>query len=341
MHIRPFAEADRADLIALWQACALLRPWNDPQADIDRKLRQQADGLLIAERDGQLIGSVMTGYDGHRGWVNYLAVAPDCRWQGVGRALMNAAEHWLRQQGCAKLNLQLRQGNHDAASFYEQIGFVRDALDSYGKRLIVDGPQPPRGGPLRQLVLASRNPGKARELSALLAPLGWELLPITAFSDVEPDESAPSFIENALIKARHAAKVSGLPALADDSGLEVQALNGAPGVLSARYAGPAHDDAANNRKLLEAMADVPDDQRGARFVATLALLRHPSDPCPLLAEGYWAGSILRAPRGSEGFGYDPLFYLAEFGKSAAELPPALKTRIGHRARAMRALLARL
>jgi XTP/dITP diphosphohydrolase len=194
---------------------------------------------------------------------------------------------------------------------------------------------------MRDLVLASRNQKKLKELTALLAPLGYSLRLVSDFSDEEPDEIAPSFVENALIKARHAARVSGLPALADDSGLEVEALGGAPGVHSARYAGAHGDDAANNAKLLAALSDVPDVERGARFVSVLALLRHAADPVPVIAQGAWPGSILRAPRGANGFGYDPLFLESASGLSAAELSAEEKNARSHRARAMQALLAGL
>lgn len=194
---------------------------------------------------------------------------------------------------------------------------------------------------MADLVLASHNRKKRVELEALLAPLGYRLRLVSEFSDVEPDETAPTFVENALIKARHAAAVSGLPALADDSGLEVAALGGAPGVHSARYAGVHGDDAANNAKLLAALAAVPDDRRGARFVSVLAWLRHADDPVPLIAFGAWPGTILQAPRGSHGFGYDPLFLDPDLGLSAAELDAATKNARSHRARAMQALLAQL
>lgn len=191
------------------------------------------------------------------------------------------------------------------------------------------------------LVLASRNARKLAEMADLLRPLGYRLRRVSEFSDVEPDETASTFVENALIKARHAARVSGLPAIADDSGLEVEALNGAPGVHSARYAGAPGSDAANNSKLLAALRDVPDAQRGARFVSVLALLRHPHDPTPIITQGAWQGTILRAPRGAHGFGYDPLFLDPESGLSGAELEPAAKHRISHRGRAMQALLMAL
>lgn len=189
-----------------------------------------------------------------------------------------------------------------------------------------------------QLVLASRNAKKLKEMQALFAPLGVTLHLVSEFSDVEPEESAGTFIENALIKARHAAQVSGLPALADDSGLEVTALKGLPGVHSARYAGTPTSDSANNEKLLAALKAVPEAQRSARFVSVLALLRHADDPVPLIAQGFWNGRILDAPRGANGFGYDPLFFVPEHGCSSAELAPELKNRISHRARASAELL---
>lgn len=194
---------------------------------------------------------------------------------------------------------------------------------------------------MADLVLASRNRKKLLELEALLAPLGYRLRLVSEFSDVEPDESAPTFVENALIKARHAARVSGLPAIADDSGLEVAALGGAPGVHSARYSGVHGDDAANNAKLLSSLAAVKDDRRSARFISVLAMLRHADDPVPLIAFGAWPGRILQAPRGMQGFGYDPLFLDPESGLTAAEMTADAKNAVSHRARAFAALLAQL
>lgn len=194
---------------------------------------------------------------------------------------------------------------------------------------------------LSEIVLASRNAAKARELEELLAPLGWRVRRVSEFSPVEPAETAATFIENALIKARHAAAVSGLPAIADDSGLCVDALDGAPGVRSARYAGEPASDAVNNAKLLAEMEHVPDPGRGAEFVCTLVMLRRPTDPIPLIAEGRWRGTLLTAPRGALGFGYDPLFFVAAHNASAAQLSPELKNRISHRGQAMAQLLAKL
>ena len=194
---------------------------------------------------------------------------------------------------------------------------------------------------MREVVLASRNAKKLAELQDLLEPLGLRLRPVSDFGGEAPDEPAPTFVENALIKARHAARLAGLPALADDSGIEVDALGGAPGVRSARYAGPDATDADNNAKLLDALREVPDGARTARYVCVLALLRSPDDPIPLIAEGQWRGRILRAGRGHNGFGYDPLFWVASHGCSSAELPPAVKNRMSHRARAAAALLQAL
>lgn len=192
-----------------------------------------------------------------------------------------------------------------------------------------------------EIVLASQNPKKARELSALLAPLGFVVRPLLDWTAVAPEETAPSFVENALIKARHAAALTGLPAVADDSGLEVAALGGAPGVHSARYAGEPCDDAANNRKLLEALKDLPEGRRQARFVCALVWLRQAQDPLPLIAMGTWPGTILTAPRGEGGFGYDPVFWVPHLRRSAAELSAAEKARYSHRGRAMRSLLRQL
>ena len=190
-----------------------------------------------------------------------------------------------------------------------------------------------------KVVLASANPGKLRELAALLGPLGWELTPQSAFGVEPAEETGDTFAANALLKARHAADGAGRPALADDSGLEVDALGGRPGVRSARYAGPECDDAANNRRLLEELADVPDAERTARYRCVIAFARAADDPAPVLAEGCWEGRILRAPRGANGFGYDPLFHVPTHGCASAELEPAVKNGLSHRGAALRALLA--
>jgi XTP/dITP diphosphohydrolase len=192
-----------------------------------------------------------------------------------------------------------------------------------------------------KLVLASSNPGKLAELRELLAGSGIEPHAQSEFGIGDVEETGLSFIENALLKARHAARISGLPALGDDSGLCVDALGGAPGLYSARYAGTHGDADANIDKLLAALADVPDERRGAHFHAVLALLRHADDPQPIIAEGSWHGRILRTRRGDGGFGYDPVFFDAELGKSAAEFEPALKNRISHRGRALTALQDKL
>ncbi|MEG7359374.1 RdgB/HAM1 family non-canonical purine NTP pyrophosphatase [Pseudomonas citronellolis] len=192
---------------------------------------------------------------------------------------------------------------------------------------------------LEQLVLASHNAGKLKELQAMLGA-HVKVRSIGEFSDVEPEETGLSFVENAILKARNAARISGLPPLADDSGLAVDYLGGAPGIYSARYA-DGKGDAANNAKLLDALQGVPDDQRGAQFVSVLALVRHADDPLPILCEGIWEGSILHEARGEHGFGYDPLFWVPESGCSSAELPPEQKNRLSHRARAMALLKQRL
>ncbi len=191
-----------------------------------------------------------------------------------------------------------------------------------------------------RVVLATGNAGKAREIGALLAPAGLEVMAQAAFGLVSADETGATFIENALLKARHAAAGSSLPAIADDSGLVVDALGGAPGIHSARYSATG-GDAANVRKLLTELEDVPEALRGARFVCVAVLLRHPADPLPIVCEGRWEGTIARAPRGSGGFGYDPVFISRGDKRSAAELQPDEKNRISHRGRAFEALLERL
>lgn len=192
---------------------------------------------------------------------------------------------------------------------------------------------------IEKLVLASNNAKKAAELSELLAPLGIEVVPQSAFDVPEAEEPHPTFIENALAKARHASAHTGLPAIADDSGLCVSALGGAPGVHSARYAGEPKSDARNNALLLERLVGVAD--RNAYFYSAVALVRSPDDPRPLVADGEWHGTILEAPRGDHGFGYDPLFYVPELEQSAAELDANLKNTLSHRGAALRHLLERL
>jgi len=194
---------------------------------------------------------------------------------------------------------------------------------------------------MRRLVLASGNPGKLREMAELLSPLGVEVLPQGALGIAEAEEPHDSFLENALAKARHASRASGLPALADDSGLCVDALGGAPGVQSAYFAGREggreERDARNNAKLLASLGE----NRKAHYRCVIALVRNADDPEPLIAEGIWEGEIARAPRGANGFGYDPLFLVAERGLTAAELPEVEKNRISHRAQAAARLLAAL
>jgi len=192
---------------------------------------------------------------------------------------------------------------------------------------------------LRQLVLASNNPGKIREISAILAPLAIEVIPQAQLNIPEADEPHGTFIENALAKARHAAAASGLPALADDSGICVDALDGAPGVYSARFAGDPKSDERNNQRLLELLAH--SDNRTARYYCVIVVLRHVDDPQPLIAEGEWHGEVLRAPRGTGGFGYDPLFLDPTIGLTGAELPMEKKNRISHRGKALTLLAERL
>ena len=192
---------------------------------------------------------------------------------------------------------------------------------------------------LTQLVLASHNAGKLKELQAMLGE-SVQLRSIGEFSNVEPDETGLSFVENAILKARNAARLSGLPALADDSGLAVDVLGGAPGIYSARYA-DGKGDAANNAKLLDALIDVPQAERGAQFVCVLSLVRHADDPLPIICEGLWHGRILTEASGEHGFGYDPLFWVPERNCSSAELSPSEKNQLSHRARAMVLLRQRL
>lgn len=192
-----------------------------------------------------------------------------------------------------------------------------------------------------RLVIASGNPGKLRELSTLLEPLGYELHTQSEFDVPEAEETGTTFVENAIIKARNAAEHSGLPAVADDSGIEVDALDGAPGVYSARFSGPDTSDEKNNALLVERLRNVPEEERGARYRAVIVFLRHAADPSPIICEGSWEGRILLEPRGNNGFGYDPHFWLDSHGCTSAELDPAEKNRISHRGQALRQLVERL
>jgi XTP/dITP diphosphohydrolase len=196
-------------------------------------------------------------------------------------------------------------------------------------------------GTPRRVVLASGNAGKQREFRALLAPLGIEVLLQSDFDIESCDETGETFEANALLKARHAAAAAHLPALADDSGLEVDALGGRPGVRSARYAGEGASDLQNNAKLLLELADVPDAGRGARYRCVIAFVRNSEDPAPLLSHGSWEGRIAQAPHGSGGFGYDPLFIARDMQVTVAAMDTAAKNAVSHRAQALAKLLAAL
>jgi XTP/dITP diphosphohydrolase len=194
-----------------------------------------------------------------------------------------------------------------------------------------------------RVVLATSNPGKLREMCEILAPWRVAVRALADFTPLAADETGLSFVENAILKARFAAHASGLPAIADDSGLEVDALHGAPGIHSARYAGPgeADADAANNRKLLADLSAVPDERRSARYRCAMVYLRTPADPSPLIAQAAWEGHIARDLRGAGGFGYDPLFIVAGGERRAAEFDAAEKNRASHRGQALRALVVAL
>ena len=193
----------------------------------------------------------------------------------------------------------------------------------------------------KTIVLASSNAGKVRELNQLLGGLQLEVVPQSHLNVADADETGLTFVENAILKARHAAQHTGLPALADDSGLEVDALHGAPGIYSARYAGAKASDTENLQKLLGLLKDVPQEKRGARFQCVLVYLRHALDPTPLICQGTWEGRILHEPRGANGFGYDPYFWLPEFSCTAAELAAEKKNTISHRGKALAVLIGKL
>ena len=192
---------------------------------------------------------------------------------------------------------------------------------------------------MRRVVLATNNAGKAKELDAMLSGLDMAIVAQSTLGVPEAEETGLTFIENAILKARNAAAHAKLPAIADDSGLEVDALEGAPGILSARYAGTPSNDQANLKKLLDAMREVPDFGRTARFRCVIVYLKHAADPAPLVTEGVWEGAILRAPKGSNGFGYDPVFWVPEKGCTYAELPPEVKNQLSHRGQALARLAA--
>ncbi|GAK83386.1 nucleoside 5-triphosphatase RdgB [Vibrio ponticus] len=194
---------------------------------------------------------------------------------------------------------------------------------------------------MSKIVLATGNQGKVREMADLLADFGFEVLAQSEFNVTEADETGTTFIENAIIKARHAAKETGLPAIADDSGLEVDYLKGAPGIYSARYAGVGASDEENLNKLLNAMQGVPEAHRTARFHCVLVLMRHADDPTPIVCHGKWEGRILTEAQGENGFGYDPIFYVPEDNFSSAQLEPTRKKQLSHRGKALKALFATL
>lgn len=192
-----------------------------------------------------------------------------------------------------------------------------------------------------KLVLASGNPGKLNEFQILLQGHGYDVLPQSAFKVSEVAETGLTFVENAILKARHASQISGLPAIADDSGIEVDALRGAPGIYSARFSGPDATDEKNNRKLLDLLRTVPDEKRSARYQCIMVFMRHWEDPTPLICHGAWEGTILTEPMGSGGFGYDPLFYVPTHQCSSAQLSKEEKNRISHRAIATNQLLGQI
>lgn len=194
---------------------------------------------------------------------------------------------------------------------------------------------------MQKIVLATNNQGKVNELQTLLADAGFDVIAQNSFNVPDIEETGLTFIENAILKARHTAKVTQLPAIADDSGLVVQALNGQPGIYSARYAGEHGNDKSNNEKLLLELKDVPKEKRTAYFYCALAFMRHENDPTPIICLGKWNGLIMNEPHGSGGFGYDPLFYIPELNCSAAELTKEHKSQISHRGLALKQLIAKI
>jgi XTP/dITP diphosphohydrolase len=190
---------------------------------------------------------------------------------------------------------------------------------------------------MKSIVLASNNPGKLREFAQILATFDYQVIPQSQFEVPEVAETGLSFVENALIKARQASQHTRLPAMADDSGIEVDALQGAPGIYSARFAGTGASDEDNNRLLLEKLTNLPETQRTARYHCVIVYMHHPNDPMPLICQGTWEGHIIHEPRGENGFGYDPLFYVPTHHCTSAELSPEIKNQLSHRGQALRAL----
>ena len=193
----------------------------------------------------------------------------------------------------------------------------------------------------KHIVLASSNPGKVREINQMLGGLHLSVVPQSDFKVIDAEETGLTFIENALLKARNATRHTGLPAIADDSGIEVDYLNGAPGIYSARYAGKSASDEQNLRKLLDDLVGIPEEERTARFQCLMVYLRHEFDPTPIICHGTWEGRILLEPRGANGFGYDPIFFVPMHNCSSAELPPEVKNKLSHRGQALRLLAAAL
>ena len=194
---------------------------------------------------------------------------------------------------------------------------------------------------MKEIVLASSNPGKVREINQLLATLDLHVRPQSEFGVIDAEETGLTFVENAILKARNAAQHTGLPAIADDSGIEVDALDGAPGIYSARFAGDNASDQANLEKLLAELEGLPEAQRSARFQCLMVFMEHASDPTPVICQGTWEGRILTAARGDNGFGYDPVFYVPTHDCSSAELPAEVKNALSHRGQALRQLVTAL
>ncbi len=196
-------------------------------------------------------------------------------------------------------------------------------------------------GKTHQVVLASNNPGKLREIGEMLAGLHLNIIPQSQHNVPDVEETGKTFIENAIIKAKNAATHTGLPTIADDSGIEVDALNGVPGIYSARYAGEGASDEANLLKLIEAVKQLPEDKRTVRFVCCMVYLRNADDPAPVIAEGIWEGIAVTEPKGTNGFGYDPMFFVPSHNCTSAELSPDVKNQLSHRGQALRSLLTKL
>jgi XTP/dITP diphosphohydrolase len=314
---------------------------------LDLSSLQRPDITLFMALEAEVVVGMgaLRALDARHGEIKSMRTRDGWLRRGIAARLLAHLLDVAHARGYTRISLETGSGPafEPALELYRRRGFVAGAAfadyvaSDFNQFLHLELAPPAR----RLVVLATSNRGKLAEFQQLLGDSGIDLLPQSQFGIEPPEETGTTFEANALLKARYAARLTGLPAMADDSGLEVDALGGAPGVYSARYAGTGASDAANTAKLLAALAGVPPPRRSARFRCVIAFVRSADDPAPLLAQGCWQGRILDAPRGAGGFGYDPVFLDVAAGQSAAELEPAAKNARSHRGGALRNLLAQL